>query len=169
MRKDQTSDIMQFEYEITADDYVAAQMLCHKLTYPRKRIPPGVVWILSGFFLLVVAWSEKVPVFSHALLLFIGIWWIYGGVMTFFPGRYYRRFYVATGLAGEKFMADVTDEGLSIKGNAESWQLKWAAVRSKGENERIFVLCAGTMFMFGKQYLSPDQQEELRGLSGLRR
>lgn len=158
----QISNTMQFEYEITADDYVAAQMLCHKLTYPHKRIPPGVVWILSGFFLLVVVWNEKVQVFSHALLLLIGVWWIYGGVITFFPGRHYRKFYAATGLAGEKFMVDATEEGLSVKGNAESWQLKWAAVRSKGEDDHIFVLCAGTIFMFGKQYLSRDQQEELK-------
>jgi hypothetical protein len=162
-------DIMQFEYEITADDYVAAQLLYHKLINARKRLPGAAVWILSGVFLLLVAWNERVPAFSHVLLLFIGVWWIYAGAMMFFPARHYRRFYPATGLAGEKFIADVTDEGLSVKGDAESWQFKWTAVRAKGESQRIFifVIRAGTVFMFGKQYLSDDQQKELRSLSGL--
>ena len=65
----------------------------------------------------------------------------------FFPARHYRLFYPATGLAGEKFIADVTDEGLSVKGDAESWQFKWTAVRAKGESQRIFifVIRAGTV------------------------
>jgi hypothetical protein len=162
-------DIMQFEYEITADDYAAAMQLYHKMTSTSKRLPGGTVWILSGIFLLLVAWNERVPAFSHVLLLFIGVWWIYAGIMMFFPARHYRRFYPPTGLAGEKFIADATDEGLSVKGDAESWQLKWSAVRSKGENERILILAAraGTIFMFGKQYLSGDEQKELRRLTGL--
>ena len=59
-------------------------------------------------------------------------------------------------------------DGFELAEEFCNWRVQWSAVHLKGENERAFILCSyGTIFMFGKKYLTADQQEELRKLSGL--
>ena len=49
---------MHFEYEITADQFVASQLLYYKLSGGRKHRERAVQWILAGIILVAIAWSE---------------------------------------------------------------------------------------------------------------
>ena len=53
--------------------------------------------------------------------------------------------------------------------NAARGDVQWQGIGLKGENEKVFMICStgGTIFMFGKKYLTDEQQQELRRLSGL--
>lgn len=159
---------MHFEYEITADDYAAAQILLNQLGGSRTRIRSAVIWILAGVFLVLVAWNEGVVNWASVLLGGIGAWWIYAAVASLFLARYFRRAYRGAEVAGKRFIADVNEDGFEVKGESCAWRVQWAGVLQKGENRQVFMLYSqGTVFMFGKKYLSIEQQQELRRLSGL--
>ena len=159
---------MHFEYEITSDEYVAAQLLYHKLSGGRKRVQSAVCWFLTGLSLIFVAWSKRVLDWAPIVLAAIGAWWICAGVASLFPSRYFRRGYRTADLAGKRFNADVNEDGFEVTGDVCSWRVRWSGVRVKSESERFFLLySAGTIFIFGKKYLNSEQQAELRRLSGL--
>jgi hypothetical protein len=159
---------MQFEYEITADEFVASQLLYYKLSGGRKRVERALYWILAGFFFVVIAWNEGSHNWAPILLALTGACWIYSGVGNLFPARYFLRAYPGSGVAGKKFKADVSEDGFEVIEDSCSWRVRWSAVRLKGENERVFMLYSqGTIFMFGKKYLNSEQQQHLRRLSGL--
>jgi len=112
-----------------------------------------------------------VPSLSSALFLLaaIGAWWIYASVRSLYPARYYRRAYRSFEYAGKSFKASLDDGGFQVEGEFCEWHVKWPGVRLKGEGERVFIfLSGGTIFIFGKKYLSEGQQRELRRLSGLK-
>ena len=159
---------MHFQYEIGPDEYVASQILYVKLNGDRKRLQWALFSIFGGFFLLLVAWMQVKSTWIELLPVVVAGWWIYAGFLNLFPARYYRRAYETADLAGKRFMADMNEQEFQVAGDLCSWRVKWAAVRLKGENEKVVVICsAGTVFMFGKKYLTSDQQQELRRLSGL--
>lgn len=69
-----------------------------------------------------------------------------------------------------KYRADVNEEGFGVTGDLCSWRVRWSDVQLKAENEHVFMLYAkGTIFMFGKKYLTDEQQHEMRGLASLTR
>jgi hypothetical protein len=159
---------MIFEYEITADEYVASQLLCHRLSGGRKRVERAVSWLLAGFVLIVVALNEWSHNWARFLVALTGALCIYSGVVSFFPARFFRRAYPSSEVVGKKFKANVTEDGFEVTGELCSWLVRWPAVRFKGENEQVFMLYShGTIFMFGKKYLDSEQQQHLRKLSGL--
>jgi hypothetical protein len=159
---------MHFEYEITADEYVASQILVNQLGGARTRIQSVAIWILAGIFLIFVAWNEGAIKWATILLAAIGAWWIYAGVASLFPARHFRRAYRGAEVAGKRFIADVDEDGFEVKGESCCWRVQWAGVLRKGEDAQVFMLYSqGTVFMFGKKYLSIEQQQELRRLSGL--
>ena len=159
---------MQFEYEISADEYSASQALYHKLSAGRWFTGRAVVWVISGAVLLLVAWNEKALGLAPVLLALVGAQWIYCGILALFPGRHFRRQYSSAGLAGNKFRADVKDDGFDVVGELWSWRVRWSGVRLKGEDKRVFMLSSqGTIFMFGKKYLTEEQQNELRRLASI--
>jgi hypothetical protein len=159
---------MNFEYAITVDEYIAACFLYHKLNGSRRRML-GVGWILAGLLFFVMASIERVPCnWTPAILAGVGAWGIYGGFRMLFPTRYFSLAYPAADLAGKRFKADVTADGLDVTGDLRSWHVRWPGMRLKGENERVFMFySSGTMFIFGKEYLTNQQQRELRDFSGL--
>jgi hypothetical protein len=158
---------MHFEYEITADQFVASQLLYHKLSGGRKH-GERVQWILAGIIFVAVAWSERSLNLTPILLALIGTWCIFSAVASLFPARYFRRAYHKSDMDGKRFNADVGEDGFEITGDQCSWRVRWPGVRVKGENEQVFLLYShGTMFIFGKKYLNGEQQEHLRRLSGL--
>ena len=159
---------MHFEYEITADEYVASQILVNQLGGVRTRIRSVAIWILAGVFLILVTWNEGAVTWATVLLAAIGGWWIYAGVASLFPARHFRRAYRGAEVAGKRFIADVNGDGFEVKGEFCTWRVQWAGVLRKGEDSQVFILYSqGTVFMFGKRYLSIEQQQELRRLSGL--
>jgi hypothetical protein len=159
---------MQFEYEITADEYVASQVLYFKLSLGRKRVERGVYWILAGLIFIAVGWTGRSPNWAPILVVVVGAWWLYCGVANFFPAMHFRRAYGKAGMAGKRFKADLNEDGLEVTGELCSWRIRWAGVHLKGENEQVFMLyAANTIFAFGKKYLNNEQEQELRRLSGL--
>ena len=159
---------MHFEYEITVDEFAASQLLYYKLTIGRKRIERPVGWIVAGLALVFIAWNERFFDTAQFMLGVIGAYWIYCGVAQLFPARYFRRSYPKSDFAGKRFTVDANEDGFEVTGDFYSWRVQWPGVRFKAENEQVFMLYSqGTIFMFGKKYLTYEQQQELRKLSGL--
>jgi hypothetical protein len=159
---------MQFEYEITADDFVAGQMLYHRLGSGKKYIVNAFSWTIFGAFFVLVAVSDRLADRSPILLGVTGIWLIYAGLRGLFPRRYLRRGYAAQSLAGEKYRADVNEEGFEVVGALRSWRVRWNGVARKGEDASVFIIFASnTIFIFGKKYLTLEQQDQLRVLAAL--
>jgi hypothetical protein len=162
---------MHFEYEITADQFVAARLLYYKLSGGRKHRERAAQWILAGVMLVAVAWSERSFNLSPILLALLGAALIYSAVRSLFLTRYFRRQYPKSDLTGKRFEANVSEDGFEVTevtGDQCGWRIRWPGVRVKGENEQVFTLYShGILFIFGKKYLNTEQQEHLRRLSGL--
>jgi hypothetical protein len=159
---------MHFEYEITADEFVGSQILYYKLSRGRKGVVDAAGWIVAGLAVIFIAWNERFLDSAQIILGAIGGWWIYSGVASFFPARFFRRAYSKSGFAGKRFTTEANEDGFEVTGALHSWRVRWPGVRFKAEDEKVFMLYSqGTIFMFGKKFLSSEQQEELRRLSGL--
>ena len=156
---------MHFEYQISADEYVAAQELHHKLSCGRAHNSRAITWILCGVFFVVVAWNEQVLNWATGLLAYAGAYSVYAGIAGLLPRRYFRRAYPAQKFEGKKYWAEVNEEGFEVAEEYCEWRVRWPAVRLKGENNEVFMLATGgTIFIFGKKYLTSEQQGELRSL-----
>lgn len=159
---------MEFEYEISADDYAAAAILYQNLSGKRSASR----WMFAGACLLIICLLERDRGLSPILLGAIGVWWIWAGIARAFPGNYlgrhYRKHYQKLGLEGKKYRASVNQDGFQVIAENSSWNYRWANVLLKGEDNRVFVLFAGaTLFIFAKRYLLDQQQRELRSLADL--
>lgn len=162
---------MHFEYEIGPEEYVSSQLLYVKLSRDRKRLQWGAICIFGGLgFVLaaLIVGSREDFRWLELLLILVGSWWLYAAFLNFFPARQIRKIYRSTDLSGRKFKADVSQDRFEVVGENCTWQVQWSGVRLKGENEKVFVFCStgGTIFMFGKKYLTDEQQQELRRLAG---
>lgn len=159
---------MHFEYEIGPDEYVAAQHLYLKLSRDQRRPQWTAFCILGGLLLILMVLTRGTFGWGEVILVLMGTWLLYVGFLNLFPARYYRRAYRSANLAGKKFVVDVTAEGFEVAGESCSWRVRWPGVQLKGENEKVFMICsAGTIFMFGKKYLTDQQKQELCKLAGL--
>ena len=159
---------MNFEYEITADDYAASQTLNYKLTTGSKRLVRATLWMVAGIFLILIACNQPAFTWTPILLVITSGWWIYGAIQMLFPADHFRRGYQRTKLSGKKFQAHVDEEGFEIVGDLCSWRVRWPAVTVKGEDKSVFTLqVEGILFIFGKKYLTNEQQYELRRLAAI--
>lgn len=166
---------LQFQYEIPLDEYVAAQTLYYRSLDRTRHIGRAARWLIAGVGLVVIAsnssslsWApnDSWTSWSVVLLAAIGIWWSYAGIRMLFPARHFRRAYRSFQFAGKSFKADMDENEFRIAGEFIEWRVKWPAVQTKSENERVFIFVAGgTIFIFGKKFLSSDQQQELRKLA----
>lgn len=161
---------VHFAYEITADDYVAAQTLYYKsYITTRKHIERAAGWSISGLVFILISWNEWGPIWAPILLAAIGVWWVYSGISMLFPSRYFRRAYRSFPFAGTPFEADVDESGFEIKSGFNEWIVRWPGVQLRDEDDKVFIFVSGgTIFIFGKKYLNSEQQHELRRFSGLR-
>ncbi len=97
------------------------------------------------------------------MLLPLAAYFFYFGIYNLFPTHYCRRYYAKSGLAGTSYRAELDENGFSVSGDGCSWRVLWPDVRLKGEDSRVFMFTAkGTVFMFGKKYLSAEQQKAIR-------
>ena len=106
---------MHFEYEITPEEYIAAQILYHKVNQDRTRLR----WIAYSFFtaFLCVAWSDNHFGWPQFFLVITGVLWIYVGFSNLFPPFLYRHFnraYKGADLAGKKFQTDMGEDGFEV-------------------------------------------------------
>ena len=159
---------MRFEYEITADDYVRAQVLYHKHRVGWKRFRTAGARVVFAVVLFLIAFKERAFGWGSMFLVYCGLLYIYSGILSVFPARHFRRYYRRTELAGKRFEATVDEGGIEAKEEFFCMTTKWAGVKLKAESDLMFIYSASDrIFMFGKQYLSSEQQQDLRKLSGL--
>jgi len=157
---------MQFDYEIPVDEYAAAQMLYHRANSKSRLVKRALGWVLGGLFLSLVAlfrWADLGPF----LLLLTGASYIYRGIASLFanlfPRRYYRRAYAESGVVGENYHAELDENGFSVTADSCTWRVLWTEVTLKGEDKCVFIFIAkGTIFIFGKRYLTDEQQKDIR-------
>jgi hypothetical protein len=153
---------MQFDYEIQVNEYVAAQALYYKAWYKGRQIGRVLRWISAGLVFIVVAVFRSAE-FGQLLLILAGAFFIYIGILILFPKLRYRRAYPQSGLAGKTYRAEMDESGFSVAGNSCSWQVPWSEASLKGEDELVFMFYAkGTIFIFGKKYLTAEQQHWVR-------
>ena len=159
---------MEFDYEISADDYAAASILHYKLSRQR-RVSGG--WLFAGTILVFIALLERDRGVSPILLGAIGVWWMWYGFGSIFPSifrKYYRNYYRRLRLESEQYHARLSSDGFQVVGRTCTWENKWTDVSPKGEDDRVFMLFSrGTLFIFAKRYLPDEQQRELRALAVL--
>ena len=154
---------MQFEYEIPVEEYAAAQVLYYKALSKGTVVKRAFVYIVLGLFYAFIAIAKWAPDWPPVLVLFTGVLFIYSGIATLFPARHYRRYYSQSDLAGKKYSAEIDESGFSVSGDGCSWRVRWTDALHKGEDKRVFMFCAkGTMFIFGKKFLTDEQQQTLR-------
>jgi hypothetical protein len=126
---------MQFEYEISADEFASGQILYQRLSSGTKRQIRGIGSAILGVCLIDLVLIERNIDLVAVLLGMIGIWWVYAGIAYLFPNwrlkRYFRRAYATQGLAGEKYHADVNGEGFEVVSKLRSWRVQWAGVSFK--------------------------------------
>jgi hypothetical protein len=159
---------MQFDYEIPADEYAAAQMLYYRAYGKGKFFKWALGRVLLGLLFVLIAVSLWVVDWGPILLLLTGTWFICGGITSLFPARYFRRAYPESGLAGKKYHAELDENGFSVTGDSCSWSVPWTEVHLKGENKCVFMFNAkATVFMFGKQYLTNEQQKNIRQFAAM--
>lgn len=157
---------MQFDYEIPAEEYGAAQVMYFHGSR-RGLVRKALGWAFVGLLFVLTA-LFRFSDFGPLLLLLTGLWFIHIAIAYLFPMRQIRRVYSKTGLAGKTYHAEVDEHGLSVTGNACSWRALWTETSVKRENKRVFLFAGKeTLFTFGKQYLTEEQQNELRRLAAL--
>jgi hypothetical protein len=157
---------MQFDYEIPVEEYTAGQVLYYKACAKGRLVKRALSWVLLGLFSVFIAASRWVVDWAPILLLLTGALFIYWGIVSLFPRRHYRRHYPESGLAGTSYHAELDEHGFSVKGDGCSWRVLWTDVLFKGEDNRVLMLSGeGTIFVFGKKYLTDDQQKEIRRLA----
>ncbi len=168
---------IRFQYEIPADEFVSAQLMYFKLRRSERSRGWAAVWILLGVILVVMAVNARPPVWASyessvglplILLACVGIYWIFAGQRMLFPAGYFRRAYSSFPFAGKSFTAEVDQTGFQVEGEYHKWRVEWPGVSLKAEDKRVFIFVSGgTIFIFGKKFLTREQQEDLRKLSGL--
>lgn len=153
---------MQFNYEITADEFVAAQIVLHTAKEKSRLIKRAFGYTLLGVGFGLIAlfrYSDLGPL----LLLLVAAHLIYVGITNLFPQRYFHKAYPQSELAGKSYQADLDDNGFTVSGDSCSWRVAWSEVHLKGENKRVFMFYAkGNLFIFGKKYLTDEQQRDIR-------
>lgn len=167
---------VQFQYEIPADEFVSAQLLYFKLHRGGRDRGWAALWILLGVVLVVAAVNARPPAGASydssvglplVLLGCVGLYLIFAGRRMLFPAGYFRRAYRSFPFAGKSFTAFVDQTGFQVEGEYHKWRVEWPGVTLRSENKQVFIFVSGgTIFIFGKKFLSGEQQEDLRKLSG---
>jgi len=154
---------MQFDYEVPIDEYAAGQVLYYKARSKGVFVRQALLWMSLGVFFALLAGFRWGADWLRILLLPIAAYFFYLGIANLFPTRYCRRYYPKSGMAGKNYSAEVDENGFLVRGDECSWRVLWPEVRLKGEDNRVFMFNGkGTIFIFGKKYLTDEQQKAIR-------
>jgi hypothetical protein len=157
---------MKFEYDIDQAEYVAAQLLLIKRAGTLKH---SFTYLLIGIGLLCIpALTPDIACSFNWAAFAFAIWFFYIAICQILTPFLLRRRYPKSGVVGKRYSATVDDGGLNVSGDDRAWQFKWSAIEAKGEDQRVFMFYAPTVvFTFGKRFLAPEQQSELRRFAEL--
>ena len=156
---------MQFDYEIPIEEYAAGQVLYHKARSKGLFVKNVLFWMSLGLFFVLLA-GFRWPDWERVLFLLIAASFFYFGILNLSPARYCRRYYPKSGLAGKSYHAELDENGFAVSGDACNWRVPWPEVHLKGEDNRVFMFTGkSTVFIFGKRYLTDEQQEAIRRFS----
>lgn len=161
---------MEFDYEISADDYAAAQILSLRLNH---NYYSGAWWFFGGLFLILLCLIERDRGWSPVLLGALGVWCVWVSISRTFPGKFsatrFHKRYRQLGLEARKYHARVDASGFEVIGEQSTWRMRWADITLKGEDNRVFIFYypGGVIFIFGKRYMDEKQQQSLRSFGGL--
>lgn len=159
---------MQFEYEIPIEEYVAAQTLQYKKSMGRKRLRQGVFWGLVSIGFIVNWLTNPGAGWPPFLLAVIGVMWIYSSFSMLFPRPFFRLEYKKSGALGKRYSATLDSDALTVRGEICTWFVRWSGVTISGEDKSVFMFYgANTVFIFGKQFLTSEQQREMRSYLAL--
>jgi hypothetical protein len=160
---------MQFDYEIPVDEYVAAQALYYEAQAKGRVIKRALGWFLLSLLVIIcIVELRSAGNWGSIWRLLTVAWFIYATVANLFPKRQFRGSYLESGLAGKRYHGELNENGFSVSGDSCRWQVLWADVRHKGEDKRVFMFTAkGTIFIFGKRYLTDEQQQDIRHFSAM--
>lgn len=154
---------MRFDYEVPIEEYAAGQVLYTKARSKGIFVQQSLLWILLGVFFVLLVGFRIGGEWLRVLFLVIAACFFFLGIRYLFPLHYFRRHYPKSGLAGKKYQAELDEGGFSVTGDACNWRVGWPEVRFKGEDNLVFMLTGkGTVFIFGKKYLTEEQQSAVR-------
>lgn len=155
-----------FEYEITPETFAAARKLLFDAT-KKGRLTTAFVCIAGGCLLLSAARSFASPTSTLVGLGILGVLWISAGVVML-ASKSLSGSYETSQVGGKRYSATVDANGFEVVGPDRRWQVKWQEVSVKGEDELVIMLYARpTLFAFGKQFLTPAQELEIRQFAGM--
>jgi hypothetical protein len=153
---------MQFNYEIPADEFIAAQIAFHTAKDKHRLIKRALGYMLLGVVFGLSA-IFRYPDLGPLLLLLSAAYFICVGIGNLFPQRLFRNAYQQSAVEGNRYQAELDESGFLVSGDSCSWRVAWNEVHLKGENKRVFIFYAkATIFIFGKKYLTDEQQREIR-------
>lgn len=154
---------MRFDYEVPIEEYAAGQVLHTKAHSKGAFVQQVLLWTSLGVFFILLAGFRFGPDWWRILLVLIAVCFFYLGIKYLFPIRYFRRHYSKSGLAGKHYQAELDETGFLVSGDACNWQVLWPDVQLKGEDNLVFMFTGkGTIFIFGKKYLTDEQQTAIR-------
>ena len=157
---------VQFEYEITPETFAAARALLFDAT-KKGRIISAFVFIGGGGLCLLTARNFASSSSTFVGLAILGVLWISAGVLSL-ASKVLSGSYETSKVGGKRYSATVDANGFEVVGPDRRWQVKWQSVSVKGEDEHVIMLYARpTVFAFGKQFLTPTQQLEIRQFAGM--
>jgi hypothetical protein len=159
-------DEITFSYKMTKDDYAEGNALLYRKFKARST------WIIAllGIALMAVPFLLQEPDGRRYLslgwpLIPLGLILIYYGIRYQSPKRVARQQYASTGIEGHEFAAQVSQEGIQVRGTYSEWKYAWPAILLAEESEKLFALYSGLqIFVFAKRYLNEEQINALRSL-----
>ena len=154
---------MQFDYEVPIEEYAAGQVLYYKARSKGGFVQQALLWTSLGIFFVLLVGFRFGANWLRILFLVIAACFLFTGIRYLFPIHYFRRHYPTSGLAGKRYQADLDEGGFSVTGDACNWRIPWSEARIKGEDNLVFMFTGkGTVFIFGKKYLTEEQQKAIR-------
>ncbi len=163
---------MQFEYEITPNRVLPRPNSCITGRVTRSESGGRSFPYSSELPVLELRGLQAKFGWPEFLLAVTSPLWCYAGVSSLFPGVFKKYLQTClsriTSACAKGFRAAMNQSGFEVTEDSCSWRVQWPAVTMRSEDVKVFLLCSyGSMFIFGKRYLTGEQQQELRVLSGL--
>jgi hypothetical protein len=157
---------LEITYEIQRKDFARANAAFFRAN-DRTRLS---MWALlaAALMLLLLPWLYKQwdPDWTYPVIVVpLAVYLIYVAALSVSPYLaglvYYRKDY----LAGKKFIACLSAEGVKISGEHVTWIHQWPSFRYIRETNEQFVFYDGmTMYIFSKRYFTSSQEEAAREL-----